>query len=53
MNDIIDIAKQELDTYEAELYAVGVLKKLERGDYERAYRNIRKLADELEKFLNE
>ena len=48
MEQIIDIAKQNLDTYEAEIYSCAVLNKLKKEDLEQALVNARKLVRDLE-----
>lgn len=52
MEQIIDIAKQDLDTYEAELVSVGILEGLTEKDYQHALSNARKLVQDLEVLLN-
>ena len=51
MEHIIDIAKYNLDTYKAELASAGMLYGLTKEDYEQALRNITKLKEELEEFI--
>lgn len=52
MEHIIDIAKQDLDTYEAELVSVGILEGLTEKDYQHALNNARKLVRDLEVVLD-
>jgi len=51
MEQIIDIAKQTLDTYKSELYAVGVLNNLTEDDYKIALKHITQLKEELEEMI--
>lgn len=54
MEQIIDIAKQGLDTYKAELYSLLYLDpKIEKSDLIEAVRNMRKLSDEIENLMEE
>lgn len=54
MEQIIDIAKQRLDTYKAEVYALLYMNpKIEKLDLLDAVRNMRKLADDIEDILTE
>lgn len=52
MEQIIDIAKQRLDTYKGEVYALLYLNhKIEKLDLLDAIRNMRRLADDIEDIL--
>ena len=51
VNAIIDIAKQELDDYSAELMSLGVLESLSFDDYIKAYNRVAKLAGALADLL--
>lgn len=54
MEQIIDIAKQDLDTYKAEVLSLLYLDpKIERSDLIEAVRNMRKLSDEIENLMEE
>lgn len=54
MEKIIDIAKQDLDTYKAELFSLLYTDaKIERSDLIRAARNMRRLADEIDEIMEE
>lgn len=54
MEQIIDIAKQRLDTYKAEVYALLYMNpKIEKLDLLDAVHNMRKLADDIENILTE
>lgn len=54
MEQVIDIAKQRLDTYKAEITALLYMNdKIRTVDLLDAVRNMRKLADEIEEIINE
>lgn len=54
MEQIIDIAKQRLDTYKAEVVALLALNdKINKVDLLDAVRNMRHLADDIEELLEE
>lgn len=54
MEQIIDIAKQRLDTYKAEVVALLYMNdKISKVDLLDAVRNMRKLADDIEGLLTE
>lgn len=54
MEKIIDIAKQDLDTYKAELFSLLYMDaKIERSDLILAARNMRRLADEIDEIMEE
>ena len=50
---IVKIAGQRLDTYKAELYALLYMDEISKIDLLDAMRNMRKLADDIEKLLEE
>ena len=52
MEQIIDIAKQNLDTYRAEITALLYMNnEITKNDLRDAVRNMRKLSDEIEEML--
>lgn len=51
MDFIIDIAKQNLDSYTAEIFSCAVLHQLRKDELAKALRNIRKLERDLEDCL--
>ena len=51
MEHIVDIAKQNLDTYKAELASAGVLYNLSEQDYKQALDNLEQLVRELKEFM--
>lgn len=54
MEKIIDIAKQDLDTYKGELFSLLYMDaKIERSDLILAARNMRRLADEIDEVMEE
>lgn len=53
MEQIIDIAKQDLDTYKAEVLSLLCIENIKRADLLRAYDHIQRLADAIEDILLE
>lgn len=53
MEQLIDIMKQNLDTYKAEITACGYLNGLTKADFTEALNNARQFVREMEEIIEE